>query len=71
MSYVQETVDVEYIGRVFSVVKTVALLLVPAGTLLSSCIFGMNYRFAVFISGIGVIVVGIINNCNVKLIKRL
>lgn len=66
MSYIQETVDVSYMGRVLSLVKTIALILVPAGTLLSSLIFKMNFRLSVVFSGLGIIIVGIISTICMK-----
>lgn len=55
MSYVQMTIADEYLGRVFSVIFTVAILFVPLGTIFFSIVFNVAniYNFAI----LGVLVI--------------
>ena len=52
---VQKSVDSEYVGRVYSVIFTIAILFMPVGSLLFGFIFNSRNLFVVLISGIGII----------------
>ncbi|EME8168463.1 MFS transporter, partial [Enterococcus faecium] len=53
---VQKSVDSEYVGRVYSVIFTIAILFMPVGSLLFGLIFNSRNLFVVLISGIGIII---------------
>ena len=61
MSYIQENVDIQYVGRVFSVLKTFALLLVPIGTILFSYFLKLDLEEVCFVSGGGIIIISLIS----------
>lgn len=52
---VQKSVDSNYVGRVYSVIFTFAVLFVPIGSLLFGFIFNDKNLFVMLVSGIGII----------------
>ena len=59
MSYIQENVALEYIGRVFGVIKTFSLILVPIGAFIFSHFFGINGQIGFPFAGLGIVIISI------------
>lgn len=56
-SLVQKVTDSEYIGRVYSVIFTIAILFMPIGNILFGCILSTSNLIGMAISGCGVILI--------------
>lgn len=69
MSYVQMTADADYLGRVFSVIFSVAVLFMPVGSFLFSAVFDVGNVKMFYIIGCGIIVLAIISFLAVKTIR--
>lgn len=60
MSYIQETVEPTYIGRVFGVLKTFAFLLVPLGAVVFSATFGVSGLIGFTCAGVGIVLISVL-----------
>lgn len=56
-TYVQMTIQQDFLGRIFSIINTVALLFVPIGALFFSFILSFEDLFSFYVSGGGMIII--------------
>lgn len=61
MSYVQIHVDENYLGRVFSVIFTVAVMFMPIGSFAFSLLGAANSIFGFLLPGIGIMVLSLVS----------
>lgn len=59
-SIVQRDVDNEFLGRVFGIIFTVAILFMPLGTVFFSVVLNPNNTFNLFIIGVSIIILSLI-----------
>lgn len=70
MSYVQLTTDGDYLGRVFSVIFSVAVLFMPLGSFIFSAMLNVNDVRMFYLIGIGIVLLSVISMLNVKKEER-
>lgn len=61
MTYIQETVEASFVGRIFSLLKTSSILFVPAGAFVFSELCNTNNSFCFVLTGIGISVLSMIS----------
>ncbi|EAC8103217.1 MFS transporter [Listeria monocytogenes] len=59
-SFIQKDVSNEYLGRVFGIIFTVAILFMPLGTIVFTMILHPNFKYNFFFIGMGMIMISII-----------
>lgn len=59
-SFIQKDVSNEYLGRVFGIIFTVAILFMPLGTIVFTMILHPNFKYNFFFIGMGIIMISII-----------
>lgn len=69
-SIVQRDVDNEFLGRVFGIIFTVAILFMPLGTVFFSVVLNPNNTFNIFIIGVSITVLSLIFSTLLKRYDR-
>jgi transporter, major facilitator family protein len=69
-SIVQRDVDNEFLGRVFGIIFTVAILFMPLGTVFFSVVLNPNNTFNLFIIGVSITILSLIFNTLLKRYDR-
>lgn len=69
MSHVQMSVESEYLGRVFSVIFSVAVLFMPVGSFLFSAVFDVSNVNMFYVVGMGIVALAVIAYASVKVEK--
>ena len=69
-SIVQRDVDNEFLGRVFGIIFSVAILFMPLGTVFFSVVLNPNNTFNIFIIGVSITVLSLIFSTLLKRYDR-
>ena len=69
-SIVQRDVDNEFLGRVFGIIFSVAILFMPLGTVFFSVVLNPNNTFNIFIIGVSITVLSLIFSTLLKMYDR-
>jgi ABC transporter, permease protein, point mutation len=69
-SIVQRDVDNEFLGRVFGIIFTVAILFMPLGTVFFSVVLNPNNTFNLFIIGVSITILSLIFSTLLKRYDR-
>lgn len=69
-SIVQRDVDNEFLGRVFGIIFTVAILFMPLGTVFFSVVLNPNNTFNFFIIGVSIMILSLIFSTLLKRYDR-
>ncbi|HGK9385052.1 TPA: macrolide ABC transporter permease, partial [Streptococcus pneumoniae] len=69
-SIVQRDVDNEFLGRVFGIIFTVAILFMPLGTVFFSVVLNPNNTFNFFIIGVSITILSLIFSTLLKRYDR-
>ena len=69
-SIVQRDVDNEFLGRVFGIIFTVAILFMPLGTVFFSVVLNPNNTFNIFIIGVSITILSLIFSTLLKRYDR-
>ena len=58
-SFVQINVDKDYLGRVFSIIYTIAVLFMPLGSVVFSAVLGTQTPYGYYVIGIGIVLLAL------------
>lgn len=61
MTYIQETIDAKFVGRIFSLLKTSSIIFVPVGAFVFSGLCHTDSTFCFTLSGLGISILSIIS----------